>query len=168
MVFGRGLGIKQLFLKFVAANCMTTDRRLVFCLNAGGDEEFFRASAANEGVPPERLPGIISNKSNLLARRTMYIEGGCYFITSRIMIVDLLTERANASNICGFLVLNAHRITETSMEAFILKIFKDSNPDGFIKVQRHENINEGKTLTARFLSCFLYVGVYRQRRGFAF
>ena len=37
-------------------------------------------------------------------RVTMYALGGCYFITSRILIVDLLTEKIDATKISGLLV----------------------------------------------------------------
>ena len=35
--------------------------------------------------------------------------GGCYIITSRILIVDLLDGKVNANSINGLLVYNAHR-----------------------------------------------------------
>ena len=50
------------------------------------------------------------------------------------MIVDLLTEKVDISNICGILVANAHKITETSMESFILRVYRQKNRTGFIKV----------------------------------
>jgi DNA excision repair protein ERCC-4 len=64
----------------------------------------------------------------------MYKSGGCYIITSRILIVDLLSDKINVPNITGFLVPNAHLISETSMESFILRIFRLKNKSGFIKV----------------------------------
>ena len=82
MVFGRGLGIKQLFVKFMTAYCvapdssvMPSERRLVFCLNTTGQEESLRNAVLLEGVSPSRLPVIISNKTNTQTRRMMYAEG---------------------------------------------------------------------------------------------
>lgn len=110
-------------------------RRLVFCLNAGGMETALCDYLIKDGVPPSMLPGVITNKQNLQTRRLLYAQGGCYFTTARIMIVDLLTEKILPKHICGILLYNAHRITETSIEAFILKIFKSGNPEGFVKVR---------------------------------
>jgi len=66
----------------------------------------------------------------------MYAEGGCFIITSRIMIVDLLTSKVDILKICGFLVNDAHKVTETSMESFILRIYRQKNRSGFIKVRK--------------------------------
>ena len=40
----------------------------------------------------------------------MYKEGGCYFITSRILIVDMLDNKIDIPLISGFLIYNAHRL----------------------------------------------------------
>lgn len=39
----------------------------------------------------------------------MYSRGGCFIATSRIMIVDLLTNKINPENVAGFLVNHGHR-----------------------------------------------------------
>lgn len=38
-----------------------------------------------------------------------YVRGGCYIITSRILIVDLLDGKVDATSIAGLLIYNAHR-----------------------------------------------------------
>lgn len=48
-------------------------------------------------------------------------------------MVDLLLKRVPLHLVTGFLVANAHRITETCQEAFILKLFRKENKEGFIK-----------------------------------
>lgn len=37
------------------------------------------------------------------------MQGGCYIITSRILIVDLLDNKVDAKSVSGLLVYNAHR-----------------------------------------------------------
>ncbi len=69
-------------------------------------------------------------------RSAMYEEGGCIFLTSRIAIHDLLKNVVNISAIAGILVYNAHQIYETSLEEFIIRVFKNSNPNGFVKVSK--------------------------------
>jgi DNA excision repair protein ERCC-4 len=63
----------------------------------------------------------------------MYLEGGCLFVTSRILIVDLLDEKIDPKKIKGLLIYNAHRISETSVESFIIRVFKQGHRNGFIK-----------------------------------
>lgn len=138
-----GIGIKQLFMKFMKAYCIdgggSSDEsaRLVFCLHASGQEDILRGALLADGVPYSRLPININNKMNQTTRAAMYSRGGCFFITARIMIVDLLNENLISRNVCGMLVYDADRVGELSMEAFILKLFKEQNPNGFIKVCVH-------------------------------
>lgn len=41
----------------------------------------------------------------------MYSTGGCYIVTSRILIVDLLRENIDPNKICGtYIVYDLHRI----------------------------------------------------------
>ena len=53
----------------------------------------------------------------------MYKKGGVFCITSRILIVDLLSNIADAKDIDGLLVTHADQVTDQSTEAFILRIF---------------------------------------------
>jgi len=69
-------------------------------------------------------------------RKARYLKGGVLFITSRILVVDLLRQRLPGHLIAGFLIYNAHRVSESSTESFILRLYRDSNRTGFIKVRR--------------------------------
>ena len=60
-------------------------------------------------------------------REEMYVEGGCLSVTSRILIVDLLSGIVPVELIHGIIVLDAHRITRDSCEAFILRVFRHNN-----------------------------------------
>jgi DNA excision repair protein ERCC-4 len=96
------------------------------------------------GTPPELLPRMItSDESGQHAsdRATLYQQGGVFCITSRILIVDLLTNVARAQDIDGILVAHADQVTETSTEAFILRIFQSQ------KQQQHATTTTGATTT---------------------
>ena len=45
----------------------------------------------------------------LIFRQAIYLEGGVLFATSRILVVDLLTQRIPVDLITGILVYNAHK-----------------------------------------------------------
>jgi DNA excision repair protein ERCC-4 len=66
-------------------------------------------------------------------REKMYAQGGIFSITSRILIVDLLTSLLNPETITGIIVLHSDRIVATSLEAFILRVYRQRNKDGFLK-----------------------------------
>jgi DNA excision repair protein ERCC-4 len=66
-------------------------------------------------------------------REKMYAQGGIFSITSRILVVDLLTSLLDPETITGLVVLHADRIVATSLEAFILRIYRQRNKVGFLK-----------------------------------
>jgi DNA excision repair protein ERCC-4 len=66
-------------------------------------------------------------------REKMYSQGGIFSITSRILVVDLLTNLLDPETITGLVVLHADRIVATSLEAFILRIYRQRNKVGFLK-----------------------------------
>jgi len=67
------------------------------------------------------------------AREKMYAGGGIFSITSRILVVDLLTGLLNPETITGLIVLHADRVIATSLEAFILRVYRQKNKVGFLK-----------------------------------
>jgi DNA excision repair protein ERCC-4 len=67
------------------------------------------------------------------AREKMYAQGGIFSITSRILVVDLLTNLLKPESITGIVVLHADKVVATSLEAFILRIYRQKNKVGFLK-----------------------------------
>jgi DNA excision repair protein ERCC-4 len=77
------------------------------------------------GTPTELLPTEVTNENGSNAERSLlYSRGGVFLVTSRILIVDLLTHVASPRDIDGILVAHAEIVTEQSTEAFILRIFR--------------------------------------------
>jgi DNA excision repair protein ERCC-4 len=66
-------------------------------------------------------------------REKMYAHGGIFSITSRILIVDFLSGLLNPETVTGVVVLHAERVVATSLEAFILRIYRQKNKTGFLK-----------------------------------
>ena len=67
------------------------------------------------------------------AREKMYAKGGIYSITSRILVVDLLTGLLRTESITGIVLLHAEKVVATALEAFILRIYRQKNKTGFLK-----------------------------------
>lgn len=67
------------------------------------------------------------------SRENMYAQGGIFSVTSRILIVDFLTKLLDPEIVTGLVVLHAERIVATSLEAFILRIYRQTNKVGFLK-----------------------------------
>ncbi|KAH0556270.1 hypothetical protein GP486_005803 [Trichoglossum hirsutum] len=66
-------------------------------------------------------------------REKMYARGGIFSVTSRILVIDLLTSLLNPETLTGVMVLHAERVVATSLEAFILRIYRQRNKVGFLK-----------------------------------
>ena len=78
-------------------------------------------------------PRHVTNTLSAEARSGVYFEGGVLFVTSRILVVDMLLSKLPTELLTGIVVLNAHKVTPTSSEAFILRLYRLANRTGFIK-----------------------------------
>ena len=156
LVLGRGLGLLPLLASFVRfyadveeghasiGKDVSTPQQtppLVFVLGLKeGDRDALVSILETWGTPSNILPQMITNESGQAKdRAVLYARGGVFCITSRILIVDLLTNVANPRYIEGLIVAHAENVTEQSTEAFILRIFRTQkqfispeNP-GFVK-----------------------------------
>ncbi len=133
-VMAKGIGLNRLVSKYLQLYSSSLEKgKLVFCINATGNEEMFLNYLLLEGVEPENLPKVLTNDTLAQERSDLYLKGGCFIITSRILIVDLLGDKVNPLFISGMLVCNAHHMTEFSTEKFIIRVFKKKNHQGWIK-----------------------------------
>lgn len=90
--------------------------------------------AAISNTPRARgLTVVNTDFTSVGAREKMYAQGGIYSITSRILVVDLLTSLLSPEKITGVILLHADKVVATSLEAFILRIYRQKNKVGFLK-----------------------------------
>ncbi|VDP85673.1 unnamed protein product [Echinostoma caproni] len=78
-------------------------------------------------------PSIITAEVNNKEREAMYKRGGVVFVSSRILVVDLLMDRMPASLVSGVLILRAHEMQEACQENFAIRLLRERNPSIFIK-----------------------------------
>ncbi|CAG8453665.1 10156_t:CDS:10 [Dentiscutata heterogama] len=137
LILSRGLGLRRIICALLKIYSHTS--HLVILLNTPANEEIIiKEELAEMGV---RKPGlrVVNNEMGTKERSELYLSGGIISITSRILIVDLLTKRIPSYLITGILVNHAERVNETSIEAFILRVYKEENQacnllcEGFIK-----------------------------------
>ncbi|XP_065070026.1 DNA repair endonuclease XPF-like isoform X2 [Rhopilema esculentum] len=130
VITGKGLGVERLLLSFIRIYCDPTF--LVLVLNTTNEEEeFFMDELEACNVPQQ--PKIITNEVGTNERVSVYMKGGVLFVTSRILVVDILTERLPTHLVTGIIVYRAHKIVESGQEAFILRMYRQKNKTGFIK-----------------------------------
>ncbi|KAL5728438.1 DNA repair endonuclease uvh1 [Ranunculus cassubicifolius] len=87
----------------------------------------------NPNPNPNSLPSEITFDLSVQHRHSLYSSSSIFFITSRILIVDLLTSKIPISKISGLIILNAHNLTDTCTESFIVRIFRGLNKEGYVR-----------------------------------
>ncbi len=48
-------------------------------------------------------------------------------------MVDLLSGRLHGQHVSGIVVLNAHRVSDTSGEGFAVRLYRAANRNGFVR-----------------------------------
>ena len=118
-----GLGVERIFTNFIKLYSDPT--QLVIIINTHESEEQYFTNRLKDN---DMLPTKITTETHSQSQRAeAYLKGGCFFITSRILVVDMLTDRIPIDLITGLLVFNAHKIIDSCQETFILRMFRQKN-----------------------------------------
>ncbi|CAD5212421.1 unnamed protein product [Bursaphelenchus okinawaensis] len=129
-ITARGLGMERLFLNHL--HLYSDPAFSVLVINTEAEDQHFyieKLNTLNPSAPPRLLTADVLIKD----REKIYKGGGVQFVTSRILMVDLLTDKVPLDRIAGILVYNAHQALNTFQETFILRLFREKKPDGFVK-----------------------------------
>uniref|UniRef100_A0A0N5ARY7 ERCC4 domain-containing protein n=1 Tax=Syphacia muris TaxID=451379 RepID=A0A0N5ARY7_9BILA len=127
-VLAKGLALERLILHHL--HLYSDQNLLIFVINTTQyDEVFFLSKLKNAKCPPK----IITSDIGIKERENLYLEGGVQFITSRILMVDLLQDRVPVKNVAGIIVHRAHQLLTGFQESFILRLYREKKSDGFVK-----------------------------------
>ncbi|RMJ22387.1 hypothetical protein PHISP_06751 [Aspergillus sp. HF37] len=138
VVLARGLGLLRLvtnLLHFYDA----AGNNLVLVVGADDRENEWIGEALAEHYAISKTPlarglkVINTEKASVPMREKIYAEGGVLSVTSRILVVDLLSKLLDPEKITGMVVLHVDRVLATSIEAFIIRIYRQVNKSGFLK-----------------------------------
>ncbi|EHK22436.1 uncharacterized protein TRIVIDRAFT_29672 [Trichoderma virens Gv29-8] len=138
VILARGLGQMRLVTNLLHSYD-AAGSNLIVLVGSGEREnnwigEALAEHAAISASPKARGLTVVNTDSQTVgAREKMYAKGGIFSITSRILVVDLLTGLLNPELITGLVVLHADRVIATSLEAFILRVYRQKNKVGFLK-----------------------------------
>lgn len=138
LVLARGLGLLRLVTNLLHAYD-AAGNNLILLVGADDREngwigEAMAEHAAISGSPKCRgLQLVNTDLMSVGTREKMYAGGGTFSITSRILIVDFLSGLLNAATVTGLVLMHAERVAATSLEAFIVRCFRQKNTTGFLK-----------------------------------
>lgn len=138
MLLARGLGLLRLVTNLLHSYD-AAGNSLVILVGAEDRENDWIGEALAEQYAISRSPlakglrVINTDKATVAMREKIYAEGGVVSVTSRILIVDLLSKLLHPETVTGLIVLHAERVIATSSEAFIVRVFRQYNKIGFLK-----------------------------------
>jgi len=98
---------------------------LVFVLGTEGKEQEWLVKALSETITP--APRVVSSDVGVAERESSYLEGGVWFVPTRILVVDLLKKRIPIDLITGIVVCKAHGILKRHQDSFVLRLFRQGN-----------------------------------------
>lgn len=129
-VLARGLGLERLMLHHF--HLYSDPKLLVLVINTSQhDEAYFLAKLRDSGS--KCSPKVITSEVSVKDRESLYMEGGVQFVTSRILMVDLLQGRVPVKNVAGIIVSRAHQLLSSYQESFVLRLYREKKRDGFVK-----------------------------------
>ncbi|KAK4635214.1 DNA repair protein rad16 [Fulvia fulva] len=138
LILARGLGLLRLVTNLLHSYDAAGNNLVIL---VGADErendwigESLAEHAAMSGSPKCRGMQLVNTDlTNVGTREKMYRRGGICSITSRILIVDFLSGLLDPATVTGLAVLHAERVAATSLEAFIVRLYRQKNKAGFLK-----------------------------------
>ncbi|KAF1852071.1 DNA repair protein-like protein RAD1 [Cucurbitaria berberidis CBS 394.84] len=138
VLLARGLGLLRIVTNLLHSYD-AAGNNLILLVGADEHENVWIGEALAEHAAVSNAPkcrGLSLVNTDLMSvgtREKMYAQGGIFSITSRILIVDFLSGLLNPETVTGIVALHAERVVATSLEAFILRIYRQKNKAGFLK-----------------------------------
>lgn len=138
VILARGLGLLRIVSNLLHSYD-AAGHNLVIVLGADERENTWLGEAVAEHAAVSNAPkarGLNLVQTDLMTagtREQLYAQGGLFSITSRILVVDFLSGLLNPATVTGIVALHAEKIPNTSLEAFIIRIFRQQNKKGFLK-----------------------------------
>lgn len=143
LILARGLGLRRVICTLM--QIYDSKQSLILLLNASPEEE--TAIGDELGIMGCRRPGlrIVGYEMGKRDRQDLYKNGGLISVTSRILIVDMLQSDIPTELITGIIILHAEKVTALSLEAFIVRLYREKNKAGFLKAfsDQPEHITSG-------------------------
>ena len=138
MVLARGLGLLRIVTNLLHSYD-AAGNNLVVVVGADPRENRWIGEGLAEHAAVSRAPlargltVVNTDVTNVGTREKLYARGGVFSITSRILVVDVLSKLLDPAAITGLVVLHAERVVATSSEAFVVRVFRQNNKTGFLK-----------------------------------
>lgn len=61
------------------------------------------------------------------------VNGKHVLALQAMQVVDILNKRILGKQIAGVMLMNAHRVTDSSQDGFAVRLFRETNQSGFVR-----------------------------------
>jgi len=136
VVMAHGLGVPFAISHFVSRALESNAQGslvLGLMMSATIVSEMWKDVTDSSSASKLSIPRLITSEYSVAERKEVYASGGFLAATARILSHDFLRGIVPADKVLGIVVNDAHRVSETSPEAFVLRLYRRSNREGFIK-----------------------------------
>ena len=132
-IASKGIAVDRLLYHLTKA--FSDKTQLVFVIGTNQEIEdhiICELSAEDESVVGQKPKRMTAETCSSSERHEVYMNGGVIFITARILVIDMLTERVPFKLVSGLIVYNAHTIINDCLQSFILRLYRTHNKTGFV------------------------------------
>jgi DNA excision repair protein ERCC-4 len=129
VVAAKGLGLDHVFYSLLRVYSDPGNLVLVMGTTEAEEEHFTQRLIEDGRHGPKKITAEFSSAE----RQKLYLNGGVLFVTTRILCVDMLTDRLPIHLVTGILVYKAHYAAASCQETFIVRLYRQKNKTGFIK-----------------------------------
>ncbi|XP_074303873.1 DNA repair endonuclease UVH1-like [Silene latifolia] len=155
VVISSGLNLSKLISTLLSLHSSDQGTLLILSANPFQRKSISISNPSNPNPSSDEGPAEITSELPAQQRYALYSSGGVYFITSRILIVDLLNSKIPTSKVSGIIIMNAHLLSETSTEAFIVRILRSFNRSVYVRAfsDKPQAMVAGFAKAERILKC---------------
>ncbi|XP_074344666.1 DNA repair endonuclease UVH1 isoform X1 [Apium graveolens] len=160
VILSGGLSLHKLISNLVSLHHSSQGSLLI--LSASPSQKHSIVNFTSSGDVSGDVAGTLAPKISEISfelpahhRTSLYTSGNVLFVTSRILIVDLLSNRVRIDSIAGLIILNVHNVSETSTEAFIVRIMRSGNSKLYVRAfsDNAQAMTSGFAKAEKILKC---------------
>lgn len=131
LVLAEGLGLDTIV--YTTLKLHSDPHNLLLVSNYRLPEARFLAAELAKDPDITHPPSIITAEVSMKDREAVYKRGGVVFVSSRILVVDLLMGRMPVTLVSGVIVLRLHELQEACQDSFAIRLLRERNSNIFIK-----------------------------------
>ncbi|KAL3310891.1 DNA repair endonuclease XPF [Cichlidogyrus casuarinus] len=88
-----------------------------------------KLKSEGECYPPQLITAEVTQRN----RESIYKSGSVVFVSSRILVVDLLLNRVPVDLVSGVIIFRCNQLQSSCQDSFVIRLLRERNTDIFVK-----------------------------------